>query len=176
MKTITYPVRLIEADYERVVKEANRRRKSVAELFRDLVTYGLPALPEIPDYEAAQAAWDSLGPPPEVYYDELPENWRRGFGRSRHEGKGQALRGGISRAGQPKRPGRSRAGECEVAFPKPRWLRDTCVINMAGLLGVEFVKIEGRLGSLSSDTIEAVKGVFIKMFDLEKPPVQPSAT
>ncbi len=69
-----------------------------------------------------------------------------------------------------------RGGECEVAFPKPRWLNDTSVINVAGLLGVEFVKIEGRLGSLSSDTIEAVKGVLTQMFDLKSLPAQPAAT
>jgi hypothetical protein len=73
MKTVTYPVRLKQDDYEKLVKEANRRQKPLADLFRDLVTYGLPALPPLPDYEAAQEAWDSLGPAPEVVYDKLPE-------------------------------------------------------------------------------------------------------
>jgi len=42
-------------------------------LFRDLITYGLPALPPIPEtYEALQEVWDSLGPPPEILYDKLP--------------------------------------------------------------------------------------------------------
>ncbi len=75
MKTVTYPVRLRKDDYDRLVLEANRRRKSLADLFRDLVTFGLPALPPLPDYEAAQAAWDSLGPAPDIVYDKLPEKW-----------------------------------------------------------------------------------------------------
>jgi hypothetical protein len=47
----------------------------LADLFRDLILYGLPALPAVPDYEAAQEAWDSLGPAPEVLYDKLPKEW-----------------------------------------------------------------------------------------------------
>lgn len=75
MKTVTYPVRLNRADYNKLVREAKRRRKSLAELFRELVTFGIPALPPVPDYEAAQEAWDSLGPAPEVLYDKLPQKW-----------------------------------------------------------------------------------------------------
>jgi len=40
VKTVTYPVRIAKSDYERLVAEANRRRKSLADLFRDLITYG----------------------------------------------------------------------------------------------------------------------------------------
>ncbi len=76
MKTVTYPIRIEQADYDLLVKEAKRRKKSLADLFRDLIAYGLPALPAIPEpYEAAQAAWESLGPAPEINYDKLPENW-----------------------------------------------------------------------------------------------------
>ena len=40
----------------------------------DLITYGLPALPPIPEtYEALQEVWDNLGPPPEILYDKLPQ-------------------------------------------------------------------------------------------------------
>ena len=70
VKTVTYPIRIEESDYKRLVAEAKRRRKSLADLFRDLITYGLPALPPIPEtYEALQEVWDSLGPPPEILYD-----------------------------------------------------------------------------------------------------------
>ena len=73
MKTVTYPIRIQESDYKRLVAEAERRRKSLADLFRDLITYGLPALPPIPEtYEALQEVWDSLGPAPEILYDKLP--------------------------------------------------------------------------------------------------------
>ena len=73
MKTVTYPIRIQESDYKRLVAEAERRRKSLADLFRDLITYGLPALPPIPEtYEALQEVWDNLGPPPEILYEKLP--------------------------------------------------------------------------------------------------------
>ncbi len=55
-------------------REAKRRRKSLADLFRDLITYGLPALPPVPEnYEALQEVWDNLGPAPEVIYENLPK-------------------------------------------------------------------------------------------------------
>jgi hypothetical protein len=73
VNTVTYPIRIGKRDYQRLVAEARRRRKSLADLFRDLITYGLPALPPIPEtYEALQEVWDHLGPPPEVLYDKLP--------------------------------------------------------------------------------------------------------
>lgn len=73
VKTVTYPIRIEQADYRRLVAEAKRRRKSLADLFRDLIVYGLPALPPIPEnYEALQEVWDNLGPPPEILYEKLP--------------------------------------------------------------------------------------------------------
>ena len=73
VKTVTYPIRIGKRDYEMLMAEASRRRKSLADLFRDLITYGLPALPPIPEsYEALQEVWDSLGPAPEILYDKLP--------------------------------------------------------------------------------------------------------
>ena len=73
MKTVTYPIRIEKREYETLVAEAKRRRKSLADLFRDLITYGLPALPSIPEnYEALREVWDNLGPPPEILYDKLP--------------------------------------------------------------------------------------------------------
>ena len=76
MKTVTYPLRFKQDEYDKLMAEAKRRRKSLADLLRDLVTYGFPALPPIPeDYEAVQSAWDSLGPAPDVLYDKLPKEW-----------------------------------------------------------------------------------------------------
>jgi len=73
VKTVTYPIRIEKRDYEMLVAEANRRRKSLADLFRDLITYGVPALPPIPEtYESLQEVWDNLGPAPEILYDKLP--------------------------------------------------------------------------------------------------------
>ena len=74
VKTVTYPIRIEKRDYQMLVAEAKRRRKSLADLFRDLITYGLPALPPIPQTsEALQEVWDNLGPPPEILYDKLPQ-------------------------------------------------------------------------------------------------------
>jgi hypothetical protein len=73
MKTVTYPIRIDKREYEALVAEAKRRRKSLADLFRDLITYGLPALPPIPETcEILQEVWDNLGPAPEILYDKLP--------------------------------------------------------------------------------------------------------
>ena len=74
MKRVTYTVRIDKSDYQRLVAEARRRRKSLADLFRDLIVYGLPALPPIPEtYEALQEVWNNLGPSPEILYDKLPQ-------------------------------------------------------------------------------------------------------
>ena len=74
VKTVTYPVRIEKADYEMLVKVARQRRKSLADLFRELIVFGLPALPPVPEnYEALQEVWDNLGPAPDILYDKLPE-------------------------------------------------------------------------------------------------------
>ena len=76
MKTVTYPLRMTDEVFERVRQEAERRQKKLSEAFREIITYGLAALPPLPQsYEAAQAAWDSLGPAPEVIYEKLPKSW-----------------------------------------------------------------------------------------------------
>jgi mRNA interferase MazF len=62
-----------------------------------------------------------------------------------------------------------RGGECEIAFPKPLWLRENCVVNLAGLLGVEFPRIEGKLGCLPSDKVEEARLVLARMFGFENP-------
>ena len=69
-----------------------------------------------------------------------------------------------------------RGSECEVAFPKPRWLHDTCVLSLAGLLGVEFSKIEGRLGAFPDDKLQEAQAILARIFDLENPPGKQTAT
>lgn len=73
MKTVTYPLRLNEAVFQRVKKEAGRRHKKVSELFRDIIAYGLPSLPPLPDEttETIADTWEKLGPAPEIDYDKL---------------------------------------------------------------------------------------------------------
>ncbi len=66
MKTVVYPLRLPAGLYKRVQAEAGKRRKKVSELFREVILYGLPALPPLPDTSQAVAdTWAKLGPAPE---------------------------------------------------------------------------------------------------------------
>jgi len=73
VKTVTYPLRLNEAVFRKVKKEAGRRHKKVSELFRDIIEYGLPSLPPLPDdsTEIIRDTWEKLGPAPEIDYDRL---------------------------------------------------------------------------------------------------------
>ena len=74
MKIKTYPLRVSKRDYETLVAEARRRRQSLAELLRDLIRYGLPALPAAPGIdEPLREVWDNLGAVPEVLHDKLPQ-------------------------------------------------------------------------------------------------------
>ena len=74
MKTVSYTLR-VEADvFERVENEARKRKKSLADIFRDSIAYGLPALPPLPDtdmHTVISDTWEKLGPAPEVDYDKL---------------------------------------------------------------------------------------------------------
>ena len=72
MKTVSYTLRLEKDIFDRVEEEARRRKKSLADIFRDSITFGLPALPPIPGMESVVAdTWDKLGPAPEIDYDQL---------------------------------------------------------------------------------------------------------
>lgn len=74
MKTVAYQIRIEQRDYQRLIAEAKRRRKSLADLFRDLIVYGLPALPPIPETdEALQEVWDNLGPRPAILHEKVPQ-------------------------------------------------------------------------------------------------------
>ena len=73
MKTITYPLRLDPALLARVQEEAEMRGKKVAELFRDIIGYGLENLPDAPSNSRLIAsAWDSLGPAPDIIWENVP--------------------------------------------------------------------------------------------------------
>jgi mRNA interferase MazF len=63
-----------------------------------------------------------------------------------------------------------RGGEAEIGFPKPAWLQQTCVLNLAGLLGIEHARIERRLGPFPPDKFQKAKQVLAKILELEKPP------
>jgi hypothetical protein len=72
MKTVSYTLRIESAMFKRVETEARKRKKSLADIFRDSISYGLPTLPPLPSMEKIVAdTWDKLGPAPEIDYDKL---------------------------------------------------------------------------------------------------------
>ena len=73
VKTITYPLRLDQHLYGRVRKEARRRKRKLADVFRESISLGLAALPPMPDAMEATISdtWEKLGPAPEIDYDKL---------------------------------------------------------------------------------------------------------
>lgn len=74
MKTITFPLRVDETTHQRVRLEARRRRKSMADIFRDAIGIGLLNLPPMPDAGMdglVADTWEKLGPAPDIDYDKL---------------------------------------------------------------------------------------------------------
>ncbi len=59
-----------------------------------------------------------------------------------------------------------RGGECEIAFPQPPWLARACVLNLAGILGLERARIQRRLGPFPPDKLKEAKAVLAKALDL----------
>ena len=49
-----------------------------------------------------------------------------------------------------------RGGECEVPFPKPRWLAEPSVVNLIAMVGVDNAKILRTLGQFPAkmDTVD----------------------
>lgn len=72
MKTVSYTLRIERDVFRRVEREAKKRNKSLADIFRDSIAYGLPALPPCPSLDEVVAdTWEKLGPAPEIDYDKL---------------------------------------------------------------------------------------------------------
>jgi mRNA interferase MazF len=59
-----------------------------------------------------------------------------------------------------------RGGECEVPFPKPKWLAEESVVNLIGLAGVDNAKIERLLGPLPTNRLDAIDEVLLRLFGL----------
>jgi mRNA interferase MazF len=59
-----------------------------------------------------------------------------------------------------------RGGECEVPFPKPRWLAEVSVLNLIGLVGVDNARIERILGPLPANSLDAVDEALVRLFGL----------
>ena len=50
-----------------------------------------------------------------------------------------------------------RGGECEIAFPKPAWLKKTSVVNILGIAGVDNAKICHRLAVFPKDKFAEIE-------------------
>jgi hypothetical protein len=74
MKTVTYWLRLDKRTMQRIEVEARRRQKSVAAVFREVIGFGLAALPRTPEVHEGYViadTWEKLGPAPKINYDKL---------------------------------------------------------------------------------------------------------
>jgi mRNA interferase MazF len=59
-----------------------------------------------------------------------------------------------------------RGGECEVPFPKPRWLAEESVVNLIGLVGVDNARIGRLLGPLPANSLDAMDEALVRLFGL----------
>jgi mRNA interferase MazF len=59
-----------------------------------------------------------------------------------------------------------RGGECEIAFPKPPWLKQECVVNVLGVAGVDDAKIERRLSAFPVDKMAEIDSALRRMLAL----------
>lgn len=74
MKTVTYPLEIDEAIFQRVEMEARRRDRTTGEVCRDLIVRGLMQLSQqsTSDFESVIAdTWEKIGPAPDIDYDKL---------------------------------------------------------------------------------------------------------
>lgn len=60
----------------------------------------------------------------------------------------------------------ARGGECEIAFPKPPWLKQPCVVNVLGVAGVDNAKIERRLSVFPADKMVQIEAALRRMLAL----------
>jgi len=59
-----------------------------------------------------------------------------------------------------------RGGECEVPFPKPKWLAEESVVHLIGLVGVDNARIQRRPGPLPADRLDAIDDGLLRLFGL----------
>ena len=59
-----------------------------------------------------------------------------------------------------------RGGECEIRFPKPRWLRQESVVNVLGIAGVDNSRIERRLAAFPAEKVSEIESVLRRMLGL----------
>jgi mRNA interferase MazF len=61
----------------------------------------------------------------------------------------------------------ARGGECEVPFPKPIWLRETSVVNVLGVAGVDRARIQRRLATFPDKPMRQIEATLLRMLGLE---------
>lgn len=59
-----------------------------------------------------------------------------------------------------------RGGECEVSFPKPRWLKEKSVINVLGISGVDNAKIIRRIAPFPAQALTEVFDTVARMLGI----------
>jgi mRNA-degrading endonuclease toxin of MazEF toxin-antitoxin module len=59
-----------------------------------------------------------------------------------------------------------RGGECEIHFPKPRWLRQESVVNVLGIAGVDNSKIERRISAFPAEKMSEIESVLKHLLGL----------
>lgn len=64
----------------------------------------------------------------------------------------------------------ARGGECELAFPKPRWLRYESVLNVLGIAGVENHRIEARLAPFPIESFARLEDLLCRTLGLNPAP------
>src|SRR5437016_11591838 len=59
-----------------------------------------------------------------------------------------------------------RKGECEVSFSKPSWLKQSCVVNLLGIAGVDSSRIERNLGTFPGKPMQEISQGLIRLLGL----------
>jgi len=181
VKTVTYPIRIGKRDYQMLVAEAKRRRKSLADLFRDLITYGLPALPPIPEaYEALQEVWTTSAHPRKSCMTNFPRN---GDILLVDLGMVAKVRPCLVLCANPDSErtvslvapltGEVRGGESEIPFPKAALACQALCCQPVRPWLVERHRLQRRLGQFPPEKFDQAKKVLARMFGLELPSGQP---
>lgn len=60
-----------------------------------------------------------------------------------------------------------RGGECEVRFPKPPWLRQSSVVNLLGIAGIDNARIERRLAAFPAEQMKAISEGLARLLGLD---------
>ncbi|MGA2175552.1 MAG: type II toxin-antitoxin system PemK/MazF family toxin [Verrucomicrobiota bacterium] len=70
-----------------------------------------------------------------------------------------------------------RGGDCEVAFPKPAWLRNESVVNVLGVAGVDNAKVVRRIAPFPERKFQEITRTLARIlgFDLKNGPGPGSA-